>query len=114
MHIHTLTHNIAPTNTHIYRSYKHTNTYAHHLGTHIHTCDLIFCLTLSLRVEQLRREISYEISGSHWRAPLAGRSLICNEPAPPVIILRLRDHAQTHLCLYARFYGCVGTCRYDS
>jgi len=24
--------------------------------------------------------------------PLRGRSLICNEPAPPVIILRLRDH----------------------
>ena len=27
--------------------------------------------------------------------PLRGRSLICNEPAPPVIILRLRDHVIT-------------------
>lgn len=51
---------------------------------------------------QPRREISYEITGSHCRGsplgplrPPRGRSLICNEPAPPVIILRLRDHVIT-------------------
>lgn len=63
---------------------------------------------------QPRREISYEITGSHCRgSPLGppfglrwGRSLICNEPAPPVIILRLRDHVITR----ARI-GAVGSSR---
>lgn len=35
--------------------------------------------------------------------PPRGRSLICNEPAPPVIILRLRDHVIIH----TRVYRCV-------
>lgn len=62
---------------------------------------------------QPRREISYEITGSHCRGsplgppqPPRGRSLICNEPAPPVIILRLRDHVITR----ARI-GAVGSSR---
>lgn len=90
--------------------YASTCTHIHvhiHMYTHINaqcvlnTCkfymrDIIVYLSLS-RVKQLCREISYEITGSHWWAPLAGRSLICNEPAPPVIILRLRDHAHSIL-----------------
>lgn len=53
-------------------------------------------LSYSTGVKQLNSAVKSVTKSrvSHWWAPLAGRSLICNEPAPPVIILRLRDHAQ--------------------
>jgi len=85
-------------------TYSHTFVYSRTLMCTLVRASVCACMHAYVREGwQPCREISYKITGSHCRGsplstppqPLRGRSLICNEPAPPVIILRLRDHVIT-------------------